>query len=650
MAVNRYDRPAEAPILNTYVPINFGELYRIGSAQKEAVDRAANEISGAIQTFGQFQSPSAIDTQRYYEQSIGQLSDLVEQAATNPDAMKDANFRSRLQSRINNLDYATLSNLRQSSQNLQARQQSIAKMQAAGRYNPNWDEIDISNWDTATAGIMNELAPVEYLNANELSNKYFDNLRPGSLSDVWKNGIKYNAIGNTYEDLLAVAKAHQNDLINTPQGQQYYKQFLKQYEGNEEQAREAFTDMVAQSQIDRTLRPTLTPDPLFMENLKIQYRYGAQGANVQTALPTRLDFINASIQDSTNRQLGVESIRQYRNYIADIASKYGPNDKISKDAKSKLGRIDSYIEDVQNNSRLYAQYADAYNQTGDERYLIAAENAKQIATQRNMQLQSMAQSTHMLDQFRKAAGFDAFNKSKDNFSSEGYIKGVNRAINSVKASIPVGTQDALLTELRGLPTIITDENGVQHSAYQFINSQGFLLPETVFQTITKTTPRQTKRQAGIRKDPDFNLKELIETGSVDGVSFIPDNGVVQVGDNKLLTGKIRIPKSEIQQKLGRGIWSSGMKMIFYPFGQESTDYAIKRLFGGKEVTQKVGDDGVEYFEIDAMRALPSEQVAPAYWQNVNQHYQQGQNYGGVGGASQAKGAYEESVRQTLGLQ
>lgn len=650
MAVNRYDRPAEAPILNTYVPINFGELYRIGSAQKEAVDRAANEISGAIQTFGQFQSPSAIDTQRYYEQSIGQLSDLVEQAATNPDAMKDANFRSRLQSRINNLDYATLSNLRQSSQNLQARQQSIAKMQAAGRYNPNWDEIDISNWDTATAGIMNELAPVEYLNANELSNKYFDNLKPGSLPDVWKNGIKYNAIGNTYEDLLAVAKAHQNDLINTPQGQQYYKQFLKQYEGNEEQAREAFTDMVAQSQIDRTLRPTLTPDPLFMENLKMQYRYGAQGANVQTTLPTRLDFINASIQDSTNRQLGVESIGQYRNYIADIASKYGPNDKISKDAKSKLGRIDSYIEDVQNNSRLYAQYADAYNQTGDERYLIAAENAKQIATQRNMQLQGMAQSTHMLDQFRKAAGFDAFNKSKDNFSSEGYVKGVNRAINSVKASIPVGTQDALLTELRGLPTIITDENGVQHSAYQFTNSQGFLLPETVFQTITKTTPRQTKRQAGIRKDPDFNLKELIETGSVDGVSFIPDNGVVQVGDNKLLTGKIRIPKSEIQQKLGRGIWSSGMKMIFYPFGQESTYYAIKRLFGGKEVTQKVGDDGVEYFEIDAMRALPSEQVAPAYWQNVNQYYQQGQNYGGIGGASQAKGAYEESARQTLGLQ
>lgn len=44
MQANRYDRAAEAPILNTYVPINFGELYRIGAAQKEAVDQAAKRF------------------------------------------------------------------------------------------------------------------------------------------------------------------------------------------------------------------------------------------------------------------------------------------------------------------------------------------------------------------------------------------------------------------------------------------------------------------------------------------------------------------------------------------------------------------------------------------------------------------------------
>ena len=33
MTANRYDQAAEAPIMNTYVPINFGELYRIGDTQ-----------------------------------------------------------------------------------------------------------------------------------------------------------------------------------------------------------------------------------------------------------------------------------------------------------------------------------------------------------------------------------------------------------------------------------------------------------------------------------------------------------------------------------------------------------------------------------------------------------------------------------------
>ena len=52
MQANRYDRAAEAPILNTYVPINFGELYRIGAAQKEAVDQAAKDLTNTITTFG----------------------------------------------------------------------------------------------------------------------------------------------------------------------------------------------------------------------------------------------------------------------------------------------------------------------------------------------------------------------------------------------------------------------------------------------------------------------------------------------------------------------------------------------------------------------------------------------------------------------
>jgi len=74
---------------------------------------------------------------------------------------------------------------------------------------------------------MTDLAPIKYVTANELSNQYFDNMRPGALGQITRNGVKYNLTGNNYSDLKAIADAHYNDLINTPQGQQYYKQLLK---------------------------------------------------------------------------------------------------------------------------------------------------------------------------------------------------------------------------------------------------------------------------------------------------------------------------------------------------------------------------------------------------------------------------------------
>ena len=54
MAANMYDQAAQAQFINTYVPINFGELYRIGAAQKQAVDQAAEQFTTQLQKFGEF--------------------------------------------------------------------------------------------------------------------------------------------------------------------------------------------------------------------------------------------------------------------------------------------------------------------------------------------------------------------------------------------------------------------------------------------------------------------------------------------------------------------------------------------------------------------------------------------------------------------
>ena len=403
MQANRYDRAAEAPILNTYVPINFGELYRIGSAQKEAVDQAARELTNNLKTFAEFQSPSAIDTENYYKNSIGKFADLVQEAAANPDAMKDANFRARLQQRINSLDYSALSQLKESANNLRLGLQTRAKMKAEGLYNEDWDESDIANYDTlGTKKVFEDISPVKFMTANQLSNPYFDNLKPGSLGVQWKDGVKYQVTGNNMDDLYAVANAHYNDLINTPQGQKYYQQMLKNTGGDADAARQQFIDMIASSQIDRTRRPQLTVDPLWLVQAKAAASRTGRDEIIRPN-PTRLDFLNESITRSVQSRIG-SRFDQYRDYIESLVNKY-PNTKIAQDAKKGVKNIDNMMNSYMQLNQAAMQYSNAYRATGDDNALIAARSASDAADKLQAQMIGLANKHVLRDEFQKKSGF-----------------------------------------------------------------------------------------------------------------------------------------------------------------------------------------------------------------------------------------------------
>lgn len=239
MQANRYDRAAEAPIMNTYVPINFGELYRIGQAQRQAVEQAANEFTNTVSKFGEFQSPSAVDTQRYYENSLGKIRDLIDEAATNPDAMKDANFRARLNSRIANLDYATLSNLKQSREGMLARQKANQELMIKGMYNPLWHDVDFTNYNTVDSGIFNDVAPLAYKSEVDLVRPYVDNLKANfmGVKDGWiHQGVSTNR--TDYE-----IKRNSSSIQNTPEYQKHLEVLQRQ----------GFSRQDAEKQLNRTL-------------------------------------------------------------------------------------------------------------------------------------------------------------------------------------------------------------------------------------------------------------------------------------------------------------------------------------------------------------------------------------------------------------
>lgn len=655
MSANRYDQAAEAPILNTYVPINFGELYRIGATQKAAVEDAAKQFGTALQKFGEFRSPSSVDTENWYKLTTGRedVQEAVRQIASNPDALKDAAFRSNLQSLINSTDYASLSLLKESADNLRAGLEMRAKMEAEGKYKQSWDQSNIPQYDTlGNKSVFNDITPIRYMTADELSNPYFSNLKPSSLGTVYRDGVLYDRSGITYDTLYNIADARFNDLINTPQGQQYYKEALQASGGNEAVAREAFVGMIADSQRDRIVNQD-TVNPLWLLQAKESARRSGKDEIIRPN-PTRLDFLNESITRSVQSRIG-SRFDQYRNYIEGLITKY-PNSKIADDAEKGVQNIDNMMNSYMQLNRAAMEYSNMYRSTGDDNALVIARSASDAADRLQSQMLGLANKHILRDEFQKVSGFSPISvDSNKEYSKQGYLKGVNSALDIIKVDVSLLESDDLLTGIGGTQHKIQEENGTVKNGYQFSNSRGFLLPETVFQIASETTPRKAQRVAGPLRDTNFPLKEALESGNLPDVKFIPEGKMVKVGPGTFaLSGKIRIPKGSIEQALGTGLWSDkGISQGFAdnlvaPFGRQSTRTALKDLYGARKVKEIVGKDGFEYYEMDVYKTLPDTNVAPEYWQRVNQRWQGG-NPTGIGGTTQAKEEYGTSALQTLGM-
>lgn len=266
MAVNRYDNPAQAQFINTYVPIPFEQLYTLGKEAKAEVDKAYNAYTSALDKWGEFKSPSEVDTKAFYGETYGRALPIAEEMARNIDLIKTPEGRAKIFSVINNVDRAKLSMLKQSADNLRARQEINAKLMMEGKYNPLWHDVDFTNYNTQSSGIYNDLAPLAYKDIRELSDPYYSKLQKGYL--YTKGGYDY--FGNTMEDLEGVANAHLNDIANTPEAKMHMQKYMESTGANAQQALEWLRQSVIDSNIDRTIRPTREVNPYSLLAAKIQ--------------------------------------------------------------------------------------------------------------------------------------------------------------------------------------------------------------------------------------------------------------------------------------------------------------------------------------------------------------------------------------------
>ena len=245
MAINRYDTPAQAEFINTYVPIPFEQLYTLGRDAKAEVDKAITEQSAALSKWSEFKSPSSVDIDSWNKATLGVVKPVIDKLASNPDLIKTVEGRSMLRSAINNVDTAKLARLQQGRDNLLQRQKVDQELMMKGLYNLDWHAVDYGNYDTLKSGIFNDVSPLAYQSIQDLTDPYYKGIQD---SFIGSDGL-YDYTGVTREQIAEIADKNLSGIMVTPVAQKHMDVYKKQTGATDEEAKDWLRNKVIQDNL-----------------------------------------------------------------------------------------------------------------------------------------------------------------------------------------------------------------------------------------------------------------------------------------------------------------------------------------------------------------------------------------------------------------
>lgn len=339
MATNRFDKPIESEYISQYTPIPFEQLYAIGKANNERVDKAYQDLGNQFTKWSEFRSPSAVDTKRWYDLTVGAGQDVVNKLAANPDLIKTAEGRSLIQSFINTRPYSELSQLQQSREGLLQRQKVNQQLMLSGKYNPMWHDVDFTNYNTLDSGVFNDVAPLAYKSEVDLVKPYVDNLKPGFIRQEGAYDWRGVSSERTDQEIANNISA----IYNTPEAQKHI-QVLIQQGYTPEQANALFANRIYRAgrefaYEDRELNPL---SKIYEEDRLKRARTKEQQA---TQKPFRLtESIAATGGDAFKLGTQAYIANKYRDQINSLTDQYNKavesNDTLSANIfKEQLRKI-----------------------------------------------------------------------------------------------------------------------------------------------------------------------------------------------------------------------------------------------------------------------------------------------------------------------
>lgn len=567
--VNRYDNPAQAEFINTYVPIPFEELYTLGRAAGERLNNTLTQYANARKLWSDFQSQSAVDMQRWDDLTMGRVRPYIDAAAANPDLMKDSAWQMQIQSAIANTDTAALGRLKQGAANFDNYTKALQQLMKEGKYNYNWHHKDFSNWDTlGSNGLFNE-TPMPYESVPNLVNPYVDNLED---TDLGVSG-GYIWYGVTPERARAQVDAHASDILNNPQAQRHIQEYMRQGL-TPEQATNTFMNEVYKAAEERA-RMRRTADP-----------YGLLNMRASIARSAREEASNNP--DAYSQAYATA----HQNLMQTIAT--NPNFVQSQRAAMEQMRIEQEMGQLttalQNGEITQNQYNSMMKDYNEE--IRGMDNA----------LRNDARNI-----FTLSSGLDP-NRAVDSSRLQDYSRGVSSLLNTMFS--PSSAQiDNAYNLARSNGEVNFNSNSLNATGYMRPNTDGITLATEWANKLmgvgTNGTRFMVKDDNGVERD----FSHMLENGSIGTVLVMPSyqNAVTSfAGQNQVIQrATVLIPKGSIVNALGKE-------------GAENFDKEYERRYGGsgkitnglylKKNSENSSQDTTlrdTYYSFDCIEAMPN---------------------------------------------
>ena len=221
-AINRYDQPAQAQFMNTYVPIPFEEMLAAGKAKQDRYDKASMAVDSSIAAVDDILAiPNSQDEVRakQYSDNLRSIRDkYISKDLSDPFVLRE------MSNEINrSIDKQDIQHIQQSRVGWEQYNKMLGQYEAEGYPSPGFEKTDFTGYSSKDTGVFTG-TPRKQLNVYEDTRKFFEDI-PNTYLGIKDLGYGRKGLmhGKTKDRIVSHAENNIDAFMALPSVQQYIK-------------------------------------------------------------------------------------------------------------------------------------------------------------------------------------------------------------------------------------------------------------------------------------------------------------------------------------------------------------------------------------------------------------------------------------------